>query len=1077
MPDSRNGQSPLSAWPGILVAFLLGIGAVNWLQTPFKPERPIQGKEGLRSVGAQDVDARLWQDPFAAVAEARKERKSSDQGCRTVTFDKFAGTLQIRSGCATRDDTRHDLAQLSLQIKSRGETLTAQSRRDAPPLTIIAVMVDGGPSIGAAESRRRHRYAVLSGLQSEGYLPDDAEHIGYLELGPDGPPAYIPFEWLSREARQSEGERAALLLWLDDRSFGLPEPVADNAADIGAAGAAVRPLARLSRLLTEIYRGRPDDATTASPETEIAHPTDAPRISFQIIGPADSTTLRVMAAEQRQYERIMGDKQPSPPVFARIWSPLATIPSELAGLPADPRPVCFCGAVRSDCIAVRLPSAAERTIAADDVLAEMLVAELARRRVAANARVALVGQWDTAYSRTLAKLFTDSWTRTNCAQTAGCGSADVKRFSYMRGLDGQIPGAKPKDKADDNHAGGRIERPAGDPQIDYLRRMRDELLAEDAGLRAACGWKDRIQQRCGFRAIGVIGNDYHDKLLVLQALKPVFPDAVFFTTDLDAAMLHPLDNQFTRNLIVASGFGLTLAPRWQGEIPPLRDSYQAAMLLTVHLAIRDAFGEEPAVEVPPPPRLFEIGRTEPVELVTRLWDQPFERTVASPGSPAGVDPAWDAHPREELVKHFTASGPGNPAVLSVLLPAALLLAVALIVAAIGPESVGRAVRDWMRGLLSGRMPLAVGVFSILVTASILALMRVDVTAGGEPYSLLEGVSIWPSEILRLGAGLVAVFFFILGHHRQRQACVRIEQELPGLKEPASTPAQQEDDQHARAGSQDRPSQRPQPAAAVWRRYADRCGIAKTVSRVWPEVILFFLLAFTLMIAFGFPNRPTRSSLSWGLDFSVIMLVLVPFLALLFYMVDATRQALRLAKDLSGPVVWPSSTLQTFGFRACAGDDEGEPPAGADLVWLDVRLIANATRPVGNLVWYPIVVLILLALARHPLFDAWTLPPALMVVMVLAILYAVLCALLLRRAAEHVREEATRELTAALLRAQGQPEKRDYIDQLRTLLAEIAKIREGAFRPFSQQPVVQSLLALVSSVSGLALLDYSSLFNV
>jgi hypothetical protein len=227
---------------------------------------------------------------------------------------------------------------------------------------------------------------------------------------------------------------------------------------------------------------------------------------------------------------------------------------------------------------------------------------------------------------------------------------------------------------------------------------------------------------------------------------------------------------------------------------------------------------------------------------------------------------------------------------------------------------------------------------------------------------------------------------------------------------------------------------------------------------------------------GFPNRPTRSDLSWGLDSAIILLVLVPFLALLFFMVDATRQTLALARDLEGPVSWPAQTLKSLGLDAWIAERAGQP-AGADIVWLDVRLIASVTRPVGNLVWYPVVVLILIALARHPLFDAWSLPPALILVMALAIAYAVGCAWTLRRAAEGVREAAVRDLKSAIWRAQGGAEGRECLEALRTMLAEVLATRDGAFRPFSQQPVVQALLTLVSSVSGLALLEYSSMANL
>jgi len=193
-------------------------------------------------------------------------------------------------------------------------------------------------------------------------------------------------------------------------------------------------------------------------------------------------------------------------------------------------------------------------------------------------------------------------------------------------------------------------------------------------------------------------------------------------------------------------------------------------------------------------------------------------------------------------------------------------------------------------------------------------------------------------------------------------------------------------------------------------------------------------------------------------------------------VDATRQTLSLARELEGPIAWPPETLASLGLGAWVQRHDGHT-LGGDTGWLDVRLIAAVTRPVGNLVWYPVVVLILIALARHPLFDAWSLPPALILIMALAIAYVVGCAWALRRAAERVREQAVQQLSAALLRAQGRSDAKECIEPLRTMLAAVVANRDGAFRPFSQQPVVQALLTLASSISGLALLQYSSMANL
>jgi hypothetical protein len=926
-------------------------------------------------------------------------------------------------------------------------------------------MVSAGPFPGAAESRRRYRYAALSALMLEEFLPDDAEHVGYVELPKGASPQFVPYEWFTRRpiSTADAGSRALVLLWLDDDSLSAPEQpdgIAGGPQDAGKPA----PLRRISTLLSNLV-----------PEGNV---------NFQVIGPAGSGTLQAMATEHQRQPTSWSLRNPgnSEDPVVPIWSPFATIPS-ISAAPDPTKPEIPTANIECVKAPVRLPSPVRRTIVSDDALAGMLVAELGRRRVAGNAGIALVGQWDTAYSRCLAGLVEKAWYDSQSEQPTVGGTlvpdqrelrnTRIARYSYMRGLDGQIPGARPSEQEQGGGDARSIERPSGEDQMDYLRRMRDALLAEDARRREGCNWRDRISQQCGIRAIGVLGNDYFDKLLVLQALKPVFPDAVFFTTDLYADMLHPQDNAFTRNLIVASGFGLTLNYDWQREVPPLRDSYQTALLLTVRLAVREALRIEQQIQTPPPPRLFEIGRTQAVELVTSA-----ERDAAGQFRRQGLPPSKDPHPESELSGHFLPQQAGDPRLRVIALTFALVLALGLGVAALGLQRCQAAVRRWWEALRSNWLNSAIAAFSLGVTLLLFGLLTLDLYRGGEPFTLIEGVSVWPSEILRLAAGLIAVGLFIHGHRRQREAREGIARDFPGLGTNASAPGGNEPSpagDHPCAALLDQGAGVHTPAAELWARFAGRCGPHQTLRRVWPEILGFLLLAFSLMLILGFPNRPTRSELAWGLDSAIILLVLAPFLALLFFMVDATRQTLALARDLEGPVSWPAQTLRSLGLDAWITERAGQP-AGADIVWLDVRLIAAVTRPVGNLVWYPALVLILIALARHPLFDAWSVPPALILVMTLAVAYAVGCAWTLRRAAERVREAAVRDLKSAIWRAQGGVAPQ-CLEALRGMLAEVQTTRDGAFRPFTQQPVVQALLTLVSSVSGLAVLEYSSMANL
>ena len=83
------------------------------------------------------------------------------------------------------------------------------------------------------------------------------------------------------------------------------------------------------------------------------------------------------------------------------------------------------------------------------------------------------------------------------------------------------------------------------------------------------------------KAIGVLGSDVYDKLLILQAVRKRFPNAIFFTTDLDARLLHTSQYEWTRNLVIASHFGLQLHPTLQNDIPSFRDSYQTSAFFSV----------------------------------------------------------------------------------------------------------------------------------------------------------------------------------------------------------------------------------------------------------------------------------------------------------------------------------------------------------------------------------------------------------------------------------------------------------------------------------------------------------------
>jgi hypothetical protein len=176
---------------------------------------------------------------------------------------------------------------------------------------------------------------------------------------------------------------------------------------------------------------------------------------------------------------------------------------------------------------------------------------------------------------------------------------NIHRYSYLSGLDGEVPGddsmkagrgENPKTNvtAKDALVGGLQERPEGTSQLDYVRALATRIQDEGEGAKA----------------IGILGTDPYDALLILKALRPAFPHAVFFTVDLDARHLHASEYKWTRNMVVTSPFGLQLDGGLQRDVP------RFGQLSNGHLLCRAPCGESRCLSRSG--RSAEIGGALPV---------------------------------------------------------------------------------------------------------------------------------------------------------------------------------------------------------------------------------------------------------------------------------------------------------------------------------------------------------------------------------------------------------------------------------------------------------------------------------
>ena len=634
MADKDPFQIP---WASLAVVATLVSGTVL-APHAFDLLRPAEKDRAQALVSAElEVEARLWEDPFVATRRFEQERQQRCEKEGSKPLSSAPG--QTRS----RDCLEPVLAERRSAGRLR-ERLDFDHDGDIEDTLVLAVLVPGNAFVGAEEARRRTRYGVLAGLQAEGYLPDNAEHIGVLQL--DIPPLnatavadapdrlLMPYEVLSSRRDRVDrnavpavsgrkGYQSIALLWVDESALPLP---------------------KLDGLAYALH-------TVAGPCTRCP--------SVALIGPSSSDNLRsALATLSRRAGQTQTQTQAQAaanPVAqaavlagyrllanVAIYNGSATIADadldELHGRRMDEflrlRMARVVGATTDGSAAPQLTF--ERTIASDDVVLKALAAELQLRLpLDGSRRVVLVTESDSIYSRTLERRFS-SLISSLRNPSLKKGYADTEDHVYFfRGVDGVtlrdgVERSAPS-KADPNVA---IEWPETRDQLDYLRRTaqalkRSETLQAAPGSRAVGGVGP-------IGAIGIFANDVHDKLLILQALHDSFPDKVFFTTDMDARYLHPRTLPFTRNLVVASSLPLRFAPQGsasasasgspglasgarslQTGTPPFRDVYQAATYLAARLAAcRAACADirEQAQAVIARPTVYEIGRDRAVAL-------------------------------------------------------------------------------------------------------------------------------------------------------------------------------------------------------------------------------------------------------------------------------------------------------------------------------------------------------------------------------------------------------------------------------------------------------------------------------
>ncbi|MCK5940352.1 MAG: hypothetical protein KAI24_00170, partial [Planctomycetes bacterium] len=532
-------------------------------------------------------------------------------------------------------------------------------------------------------------------------------------------------------------------------------------------------------------------------------------------------------------------------------------------------------------------------VPSDASLADALIPELGARGVSTSDEVILVLERDSEYARRWHSHISERWQDP---------TTNLHVYYYSRGIDGERSNRSRAAKDADQAARREqtIEAPCGLATTDYFRRLRNRILAREL--------------HGNVKAVGIFGDDIHDKLLVLQALRPALPSAQFFCSDLDAYYLNPDERPHTRNLLVASSHGLV--PAGRNDIAPFRNNYQTSSFHAFHAALApESLATAPVWR--PCGHVFEIGIDTAVDLAD---------------SRDGTSWRWTG--------------------------AAILIALAL---------------GWFTHVMIGEADDAEHVdllrplqrwLTTLLTA-IAVLLWISIGLSDEPISWTKGISIWPTTVFRLLACCLATAF-LLKLLLETEKSLRA---LPGAPQPTLlmevltwARLRSADDGHANAD----PAEDTKMIAwhALW--FAS-----------------FALVVFALVtLLWGWQRPPARCALalSWDIGLkaaSLLMMLWLVVLVLQFARLQAAR--CEFERDRVRDLVDAGRMGATLDELATAG---------------------------GKGIYGPFLVILVLSLGRLDLFDRWTWPTPLIMLLVTSTLAIVIAHVFLHRSAGKLKSDAT-----------------------------------------------------------------------
>ncbi|GKS69354.1 hypothetical protein W03_13580 [Nitrosomonas sp. PY1] len=954
-------------------------------------------------------------------------------------------------------------------------------------MKVIAVSIPGSSYSEPVEYRLRYRYAVASALGSSEYTPQDNEHIRYFHLDTEPEPSpscgvcsvngvdakiTLPYEWYESSSQSEK----VLVIWLNEDRI---------------------PKGKYRDFIGFLYQ----ESKKIEPKVK--------KFDFSLIGPTNTALLM---------ELINNDPIEKNAQSFRIFSASATISNNVlskeikhgidhtcSNKPEDARIQCLLD-----------ERSIVRTIGQDRNLATALLWELEQRGVNrknpifkkdCKDQLILISEQDSLYARSLVEHF-----RSSLAKQCGGKEGLMTNFTYLRGLDGKLPGLDesnkksqsekntqeqknlltPFDDASPEHAEGRN-------QFDYLRRLVDKI--EQLG--SADDNRDPI------KAIGIIGIDVYDKLLILHALKDSFKHKIFFTTDLDARFLHKDQFTWARNLIVASNFDFALHPKLQGTTMPFRDSYQTSMYLATLLAVNPQATEDwvniwmiqysnnfqsriilnnqfNALLVP---QIFEIGRTQAIHLASpsnKFLDEWVTNPILK------FTESKEIINSNCLVNNFIACNTIEPDRTkqidwSIIYITSILL---IFAAYISRGFFNRLLRNVFKPadtkqkqtrkhslyvineyVKSVFKTVATLLFAFLLLFLLLFSIYKDnypTHADGEPFLWLERVSVWPNLVIRfLGVIVMILLFIYFFYHDRKQEIEAIENNFGLCKKTClrSWPVAVRNGPFLNL-----PETKRTHIDHLWPEYKSAIQCKESKGYLWIFLVSAVSLGFTLYAfwGLGYLNFPARGIITFYSHYIIVTIQFFILWGLVFWVAYEAIACRQLIEGIEIDQANPNKTAWSSEMRKRQKIMTGLPVDKLN-PYLHFLLITKLIKSINSIIYLPFILMLIIAIGRSDIFDNLGFSPALILVYISASAYLIAILYLLRKSAEkqcgmvlQYYEDYRMRLVATSFH---------QLSKIDNLLTEIRNVKQSTFVQILQRPALLAFLLPGGGIGLTSIIEY------